>query len=54
MASSTIPSLASARNFLTYSLIWHEVHMTYLQICVEGGIPGMILYLMFFSADLRI
>lgn len=36
------------RNFETYSLIWHEVHMTYLQICVEGGIPVLILYLMFF------
>jgi hypothetical protein len=37
-----------ARNFNTYSLIWHDVHMTYLQICVEGGIAVMILYLMFF------
>lgn len=36
------------RNFQTYSLIWHDVHMTYLQICVEGGIPVLILYLMFF------
>ncbi len=36
------------RNFPTYSLIWHDVHMTYLQICVEGGIPVLILYLMFF------
>ena len=36
------------RNFSTYSLIWHDVHMTYLQICVEGGIPVLILYLMFF------
>lgn len=35
-------------NFMTYSLIWHEVHMTYFQICVEGGIPAMILYLWFF------
>jgi O-antigen ligase len=35
-------------NFTTYSGIWHEVHMTYLQICVEGGIPVLILYLMFF------
>jgi len=37
-----------ANNFLTYSLIWHEVHMTYLQIGVEGGIPALIVYLMFF------
>jgi O-antigen ligase/polysaccharide polymerase Wzy-like membrane protein len=36
------------RDFATYSLIWHDVHMTYLQICVEGGIPVLILYLMFF------
>jgi uncharacterized MnhB-related membrane protein len=36
------------RNFPTYSLIWHDVHMTYLQICVEGGIPVLIIYLMFF------
>ena len=36
------------RNFTTYSLIWHDVHMTYLQICVEGGIPVLIIYLMFF------
>ncbi|MGA9526787.1 MAG: O-antigen ligase family protein [Terriglobales bacterium] len=37
-----------ARNFPTYSLIWHDVHMTYLQIAVEGGIPVGILFLMFF------
>ena len=37
------------RNFATYSRIWHEVHMTYLQICVEGGIPVLIIYLMFFG-----
>lgn len=36
------------RDFATYSLIWHDVHMSYLQICVEGGIPVLILYLMFF------
>jgi len=36
------------RNFYTYSLIWHDVHMTYLQICAEGGIAVLILYLMFF------
>jgi len=37
-----------ANNFVVYSTIWHEVHMTYLQICVEGGIPALVLYLMFF------
>jgi hypothetical protein len=41
------------RNFETYSLIWHEVHMTYLQIAVEGGIPVLILYLMFFRRDFQ-
>jgi len=38
-----------ARNFETYSTSWDEVHMTYLQIAVEGGIPSLILYLMFFG-----
>jgi hypothetical protein len=37
-----------ARNFPTYSGVWRDVHMTYLQICAEGGIAVMILYLMFF------
>jgi O-Antigen ligase len=36
------------RNFPTYSLIWHDVHMTYLQIGAEGGIPVLVIYLMFF------
>ena len=36
------------RDFPTYSLIWHDVHMTYLQVCAEGGIPVLIIYLMFF------
>lgn len=35
-------------DFPTYSLIWHDVHMAYLQICSEGGIAVLILYLMFF------
>jgi len=46
-----------AFNFTTYSTIWHEVHMTYLQVAVEGGIPAFILYVMFFYcgfANLRI
>ncbi len=37
------------RNFETYSLVWRDVHMTYLQIAVEGGIPSLILYLLFFG-----
>ena len=36
------------RNFPTWSLIWHDVHMTYLQICAEGGIAVLVIYLMFF------
>jgi len=36
------------RNFQTYSTIWHDVHMTYLQVAVEGGIAVLLLYLMFF------
>jgi hypothetical protein len=35
-------------NFPTYSLVWHDVHMTYLQITVEGGIPVGIMFLLFF------
>ncbi|MBV9343178.1 MAG: O-antigen ligase family protein, partial [Acidobacteria bacterium] len=38
-----------ARNFETYSSNWHEVHMTYLQIAVEAGIPALVLYLLFFG-----
>jgi O-antigen ligase len=37
------------QNFETYSTVWREVHVTYLQVAVEGGIPSLILYLMFFS-----
>jgi O-antigen ligase len=36
-------------NFVEFSGDWHEVHMSYLQIAVEGGIPALILYLLFFS-----
>ena len=42
-----------ANNFVTYSTIWHEVHMTYLQIAVEGGIPACVLYLMFIASGFR-
>jgi O-antigen ligase len=35
-------------NFSTYSGVWRDVHVTYLQIAVEGGIPCLILYLLFF------
>lgn len=45
------------RNFMTYSGIWKEVHNSYLQIAAEGGIPAIILYLLFFwqgFANLRL
>jgi O-antigen ligase len=41
------------RNFVNYSGIWKEVHMSYLQIGVEVGIPALILYLMFFGRGFR-
>jgi len=37
-------------NFAVYSGMWKDVHASYLQIAAEGGIPVLILYLMFFSA----
>lgn len=37
------------RNFQTYSGVWRDVHVTYLQIAVEGGIPSLILYLLFLA-----
>ncbi len=42
-----------ARNFPEYSLVWHDVHMSYLQIAVEGGIPAGILYLLFFRRGFK-
>jgi O-antigen ligase len=42
-----------ARNFEVYSTVWREVHMTYLQIAVEGGIPAAILYILFFACGFR-
>ena len=42
-----------AGNFVSFSDDWHEVHMTYLQICVEGGIPALILYLTFFGCGFK-
>jgi O-antigen ligase len=42
-----------AMNFEVYSLDWHEVHMTYLEVAVEGGVPSLILYLLFFWCGFR-
>jgi len=36
-------------NFTIYSGTWREVHMSYLQIAVEGGLGSFVLYLMFFG-----
>jgi hypothetical protein len=36
------------RNFATYSLVWRDVHMTYLEVASEGGIFILVLFLMFF------
>jgi len=41
------------RNFEVYSLDWHEVHMTYLEIAVEGGIFGLTFYMLFFRRGFR-
>jgi O-antigen ligase len=40
-------------NFPNYSTKWKEVHNAYLQIAVEGGIPVLILYLMFFARGFK-
>ena len=42
-----------AGNFQSYSLVWRQVHMTYLQIAVEGGIPSLIIYLLFFRCGFK-
>jgi O-antigen ligase len=42
-----------ANDFISYGGEWHEVHMTYLQVAVEGGIPMLIIYLMFFARGFR-
>jgi O-antigen ligase len=44
-------------NFVVHSKVWRDVHMSYLQIAVDGGIPVLILYLLFFGrgfANLRV
>ncbi len=42
-----------SHNFAEYSGVWHDVHMSYLQITVEGGIPCGILYLLFFRRGFK-
>ena len=36
-------------DFAEYSGLWKDVHASYLEIGAEGGIPALILYLMFFA-----
>ena len=36
-------------NFANYSGTWREVHVSYLQIAVEGGVLVFVLYLLFFA-----
>jgi len=36
-------------NFVVYSGTWRQVHMSYLEIAVEGGIAALVLYLLFFG-----
>lgn len=40
-------------NLVSYGGHWTEVHMTYLQMAAEGGIPALILYLLFFERGFR-
>jgi len=40
-------------NFIVYSGLWKVVHVSYLQIAADGGIPVLILYLMFFVSGFR-
>jgi O-Antigen ligase len=39
-----------AGDFVVYSGMWREVHASYLQMAADGGIPVLILYLLFFGA----
>jgi len=38
-----------AGDFVVYSGLWRDVHVSYLEIAADGGIPVLILYLMFFA-----
>jgi putative inorganic carbon (hco3(-)) transporter len=40
-------------NFPHYSGIWKDVHVAYLQIGVEGGIPVLVLYMSLFRCGFR-
>jgi O-antigen ligase len=36
-------------NFVVYNGTWREVHVSYLQIAVEGGVAALVLYVLFFG-----
>jgi hypothetical protein len=36
-------------NFISYGGYWREVHNSYLEMGAEGGVPALILYLLFFA-----
>jgi O-Antigen ligase len=38
-----------AGDFVVYSGLWRDVHVSYLEIAADGGIPVLILYLLFFA-----
>jgi uncharacterized membrane protein len=35
-------------DFVVFSGMWKDVHVSYLEIAADGGIPVLILYLLFF------
>jgi O-antigen ligase len=40
-------------DFAVYSGLWRDVHVSYLQIAVEGGIASLVLYLLYFARGFR-
>ncbi len=47
-AIAKYPVLGLGTNCLQYSGLWKEVHIAYLQVAAENGIPAFILYLLYF------
>lgn len=40
-------------NFISYNGTWREVHVSYLQMAAEGGVAGLVLYVLFFASGFR-
>ncbi len=40
-------------DFAVYSGLWRDVHVSYLQIAVEGGIASLVLYLLYFARGFK-